>query len=250
MGIDTARAPLDVSRITTRYWRVRVVDVTGSTQDDLVNSAEKSEVKNGDVIVTNFQSSGRGRLDRTFEAPPSTALLFSFYLQPPRTQWSWIPLLVGQSISQALSEGENKVLLKWPNDLIIAEKKVGGIISTRAGSGVVVGVGINVGMSEVELPVEGATSLFLSNINRLDRTEILNAILLAIQNNLEQWLDNRDGELLRDYSSRCLTLGKTIEIIRPDGSRFQGVAKSIAEGGELRLESGEEISVGDITHLR
>ena len=250
MGIDTARAPLEPSRIATQYWRVSVVDVTGSTQDDLVQRAEKNQAKDGDVIVANFQSAGRGRLDRSFIAPPSSALLFSFYLQPARTNWNWLSLLAGQSVARALSEGEKKVRLKWPNDLMIDEKKVGGIIASRAGGGVVIGVGINVGMTEEELPLETATSLLLAGFSHLDRTDVLNSILKAIESNIGLWLANKDEELLRDYSSRCTTLGKKVEITKPDGSTIVALATAIARSGELILENGLEISVGDIVHLR
>ena len=250
MGIDTARAPLEPSRIATQYWRVSVVDVTGSTQDDLVHRAENNQAKDGDVLVANYQSAGRGRLDRSFDAPPSAGLLFSLYLQPSRTNWNWLSLLAGQSVAKSLSEGGLKVRLKWPNDIVIHEKKVGGIIATRAGGGVVIGIGINVGMTEDELPTESATSLLLEGMKNLDRTDILNSLLTTLKSNLDLWLTNKDEDLLRDYSSRCETLGLSVEISKPDGSTMRGRATSIARGGELVLESGEEISVGDIVHLR
>ena len=80
MGTDTPRAPLDQSRITTalsRYWRVSVVDLTASTQDDLLKKITSGHVDSGEVICANYQSAGRGRLDRSFLAPEFTALLFS-----------------------------------------------------------------------------------------------------------------------------------------------------------------------------
>lgn len=250
MGMETTRAPLDVSRIDTHYWRVMVVDVTGSTQDDLVERAEQNHVRHGDVLVANYQSAGRGRRDREFVAPPSSALLFSFFLQPARTNWNWLPLLVGQSVARALSETGISVKLKWPNDIMISDKKVGGIIATRVGSGVVIGVGVNVAMTQDELPVAHATSLLLENFHQLDRTIILQSLLNELERNLERWNGYQDEELRRDYSARCLTLGKEVEIIHPDGSTRRGIARSIALTGELVLESGEEISVGDISHLR
>lgn len=250
MDTDAARAPLDIARITNEYWRVRVVDVTGSTQDDLVALAENSRVKDGDVLVANYQSAGRGRLDRAFVAPPSSALLFSIYLQPSRTNWNWLTLLAGQSVARALSQSDHIVTVKWPNDLLIGDKKVGGIIATRAGGGVVIGIGINVGMTREELPIENATSLSIEGFPELDRTNVLNAILTAIQKNLALWMNNRDKELLVDYSLRCSTLGKQIEVTLADGRTIVGIAKEITHSGELLLDSGVEISVGDIVHLR
>ena len=117
MGIDAPRAPLDQSRIASalsRYWRVSVVDLTASTQDDLVNKVNAGDAKSGDVIVANYQSAGRGRLDRTFLAPPSTALLVSLYLHPKRSRddWGFIPLLAGYSIADTWRKVNAHVSIK------------------------------------------------------------------------------------------------------------------------------------------
>ncbi len=83
-----------------------MVEVTGSTQDDLAALVARNEAKNGEVLVSEFQSAGRGRLDRTFEAPQSSALLFSLYLEPKRakSEWSFLPLLAGLVSTLAISE--------------------------------------------------------------------------------------------------------------------------------------------------
>ncbi len=186
MGIDAPRAPLDQSRITaalSRYWRVSVVDLTASTQDDLAEKIIAGDGKSGDVIVANYQSAGRGRLDRSFLAPPSTALLFSIYLNPKRSRddWGFIPLLAGFSIADTLRKISANVSIKWPNDLLIDEMKVGGIISTAVGQGVVIGIGINVSTTTAELPVEDATSLALAGVNKLDRNFLLPLLLNAFE---------------------------------------------------------------------
>ena len=250
VGLSSARAPLDISQLASHYWRVSVVDVTGSTQDDLISRARNSQARHGDVIVANFQSAGRGRLDRSFIAPPSSALLFSIYLQPIRTLWDWLPLLAGQSIAQALSQGSKVIKMKWPNDLMIGEKKVGGIIASRAGSGVVIGIGINVGMTSEEVPVEGATSLYIEGVETLDRTKILNLILESLRKNITLWNENRDEELRIDYRLRSSTLGSPVEVTLANGERTTGIASDISTRGELILDSGEVISVGDVVHLR
>ena len=75
------RAPLDSRAINanlTQYWRVSVVELTASTQSDLIDLVMQGRAEAGDAIVADFQSAGRGRLTRTFEAPPGSALLFSF----------------------------------------------------------------------------------------------------------------------------------------------------------------------------
>lgn len=229
-----------------------MVEVTGSTQEDLLNLAQRAQVHSGDVFVTNYQSAGRGRLDRKFQAPQASALLFSFYIQPKRDQsdWSFLPIIVGLSASFALSTLDPRITssLKWPNDLLIGGLKTGGIIAQTAGNGIIVGVGINVAMQESELPVAHATSLSLENFGELNRNVILAAFLNEFANLSERW---EAGEDLRHlYLERCSSIGAKIQAELPGGVIKSGVAVGISPNGELILEDGSRITVGDIVHLR
>jgi BirA family biotin operon repressor/biotin-[acetyl-CoA-carboxylase] ligase len=229
-----------------------VVEVTGSTQDDLAAGIASKRVKPGDVLVTEFQSAGRGRLDRTFEAPKNSALLFSVYIQPKceKSEWAFIPLLAGLATSLAITtlNPEISVELKWPNDLQIKERKVGGIIAQLAGDGVILGIGLNVGMTHDELPVEDATSLSIEGSNSLDRNLLLVALLDSLEEILGRW---ESGEDLRHlYRERSSTLGKRVGVELPDGKTKMGVAEDISPDGELILDDGQRITVGDIVHLR
>jgi len=253
MGIDTPRAPLDQSRITSalsRYWRVSVVELTTSTQDDLANKITAGDAKSGDVIVANYQSAGRGRLDRTFLAPPSTALLFSLYLHPQRSRddWGFIPLLAGYSIADTLRKISADVSIKWPNDLLIDELKVGGIISTAAGSGVIIGIGINVSSTVTELPVETATSLSLAGVDKLNRNFLLPLLLNAFEKDFTAW--DKGESFLEKYSWLSATQGREITIVGPSESTIRSRAKSFDEQGRLLLEDGQAVTVGDVVHLR
>jgi len=253
MGMDTPRAPLDQSRITaalSRYWRVSVVDLTTSTQDDLATKANAGEAKNGDVIIANYQSAGRGRLDRTFIAPASTALLFSIYLQPQRERddWGFLPLLAGFSIADTLRKINANVSIKWPNDLLIDEMKIGGIISTAAGSGVVIGIGINVSTTASELPVETATSLKIAGVSKLDRNLLLPLLLNAFETDFTAW--NQGESFLERYSQLSATRGREVTIIGPAESAMRSRVQSFDEQGRLHLEDGQIVTVGDVIHLR
>lgn len=253
MGMDMPRAPLDQSQIAaslSQYWRVSVVDLTTSTQEDLLEKVSSRQVRNGDVIVADFQSAGRGRLDRTFIAPPSTSLLFSLYLNPkrPRSEWGFLPLLAGLSVAEALNQISATVLIKWPNDLLINDNKVGGIISTIQGDGIVIGIGINVSMSSKQLPVPTATSLALEGFSILDRNTLLSRILTMLEDNFGQW---DEGSSLSDrYLALSATLGCNVRIESPNGQIILSKAISIDEQGQLHLEDGQIVSVGDVIHLR
>jgi BirA family biotin operon repressor/biotin-[acetyl-CoA-carboxylase] ligase len=253
MGIDMPRAPLDQSAIAaalSRYWRVSVVDLTGSTQDDLMKKITAGDARNGEVIVANFQSAGRGRLDRTFNAPASTALLFSLYLTPERSRenWGFIPLLAGLSLTRTLSEVEKKISIKWPNDLLIGEKKVAGIISTVHGQGVIVGIGLNVSMKSEELPVPSATSLELEGFTTLERNHLIAMILNSLEKDFINW--DHGSSFCDQYLACSSTIGSDVQIELPGGVKIQSKAVSIDELGQLHLEDGQCISVGDVIHLR
>lgn len=247
------RAPLDQSAIAaalSRYWRVSVVDLTTSTQDDLMKKITAGDVCNGDVIVANYQSAGRGRLDRTFMAPESTALLFSLYLTPQRSRehWGFIPLLTGLSVARTLSESDKKISIKWPNDLLIGEKKVAGIITTLYGQGVIVGIGLNVAMKSEELPVLSATSLALEGFTTLNRNQLITMILNSLEKDFIDW--DGGSSFCNQYLAHSSTIGSNVQIELPGGMNLQSKAVSIDELGQLHLEDGRCISVGDVIHLR
>jgi BirA family biotin operon repressor/biotin-[acetyl-CoA-carboxylase] ligase len=232
------------------YWRVSVFQSLASTQSELIG---KENLQHGDVFVTEFQSAGRGRLDRTFEATESSALLFSLYLEPKpdKLEWSAIPLLTGLSLVNALKSLDGKVAtsLKWPNDLLIGDKKVAGILVEARDSGVVVGIGLNVDMNKSELPMPAATSLAIENFAELNRNVILPEILKNFALTIELW-ESGSSIAMEQYRQVSSTLGKEVEVHLPSGEILYSRAMGINERGELQLASGARVNVGDVIHLR
>jgi BirA family biotin operon repressor/biotin-[acetyl-CoA-carboxylase] ligase len=249
-----ARQALDQSAMNATlrdsYWRVSVFQSVASTQVEIIT---KENLQHGDVCVAEYQSAGRGRLQRTFEAPKSSALLFSIYFEPKRRKiyWSALPLMVGLSLVKTLKALDEKVVtnLKWPNDLLIGEKKVAGILVEARGEGVVIGIGLNVEMSESELPVNTATSLQIENFAELDRNAILPALLINLTNTLELWESGTDL-VFEQYRQTCSTIGKAVEAHLPSGEILKSQAIDINETGELLLVNGAQVNVGDVVHLR
>ncbi len=246
------RAALDkalINSLVTQYWRVSVVDVTASTQSALMTRVNAGKVKPGDVITANFQRAGRGRMSRTFEAPKNSALLFSFYIKPQRKKddWGWIALLAGVSVAQSLSKYGATV--KWPNDILINDRKVSGLIAEISGDGVVVGIGINVGMTSQELPVPTATSLAIEGAVGLDRNHLLPDLLTQFEANFTRW-DQGDDSIVELYKSLSSTLGSRVQIHYPNDLIEKGVAVGISPRGELILDSGTHVHAGDVVHLR
>ncbi|MEU6980242.1 MULTISPECIES: biotin--[acetyl-CoA-carboxylase] ligase [unclassified Streptomyces] len=243
---------------------VDVVESTGSTNSDLADRAD--ELPEGAVLVAEEQTSGRGRLDRSWTAPARSGLFFSVLLKPdvPVHRWGWLPLLTGVAAASGLAKAAGADLtLKWPNDLLVRvageERKTGGILAERAGAdGVVVGLGVNVSLRPDELPVPTAGSLLLGNAVSTDRDTLLRAVLRS----LEQWYGDwvrADGDpgasgLLEAYEAQCATLGRRVRADLPGERMLQGDAVGVDGDGRLVVatEGGgtEAVAAGDIVHLR
>lgn len=245
------RASLDEGAISAQlpsnYWRVRVLSEVGSTQDLLKNEL----VSNGDCVVAEFQSAGRGRLDRKFESVPGVALLFSFYIKPGRkSQWGWIPLIAGMSVARTLNEAteSQNFETKWPNDVLGTSGKVAGILCERFGEGIIVGIGINVSTQVHELPVESASSIFVETGIEVDRNVLLASLLSNFQDLFERWESGED--LIAKYRALSATIGQQVQVFLPRSVTIEGLAIGVDVEGQLVLESGDCINVGDVVHLR
>jgi BirA family biotin operon repressor/biotin-[acetyl-CoA-carboxylase] ligase len=263
LGVSSFSLPLDSQSINalvkTSYWRVNVVESTGSTQVDLVKKVRVGLAEHGEVLASEYQTEGRGRLNRTFIAPPRSALLFSFYVEPKSItdRWGWLPLLAGQSVVHAIPKvldlrQDDDLKLKWPNDILLNERKVAGILAERVQtpekSGVVIGIGINVHTHQEELPFANATSFALQGYSVRDRNALLVQILESFSDYLRRWEEN-DPTLLGEYSSSSATIGQRVEIELPGRRKIASLASSIDVSGALVLEDGRLIVAGDVVHV-
>ena len=229
-----------------------MVDLTTSTQIDLADLANAGLATKGDVIAAEFQSGGRGRLDRKFDAPAGSALLFSFYITPKRSRndWGFLSHLAALCMSEIISNDLNiAVSLKWPNDILIAGKKVCGLIAQATADGIIIGIGLNVGMENSELPVTHATSLAIAKFDQLDRNVILPELLKSLAANIGLW-ENGSDLPLGQYRQASSTMGQEVEVHLPSGEILKSQALGINEIGELQLASGVLVNVGDVRHLR
>ncbi len=257
MGNELHRAALRESELHAEllpYWRVSVVDVTGSTQIDLAEKIRANTATDGEVLIANYQSAGKGRLDREFIAAPSSALLFSLYkkITRPRQEWNFLALLAALSIKEALHflDGNADITVKWPNDLLIKERKFAGLLCQATEYGVIIGVGINVSMRLDELPVERATSLLLEDFSELDRSNILKKILQIFEEKFALWNLQGSASFITDYERASSSLHRQIQIVLPNRAPIDAIAVGITSLGELKLDDGTIVNSADILHLR
>jgi len=270
---DLSRPPLVAAALRralvgpdTLWQELTVVSATGSTNADLRDRALAGEPE-GAVLVAEEQTAGRGRLDRRWAAPARSGLAVSVLLRPsevPAARWGWLPLLVGLCAVRAaqhvarLSDPATvpSLSVKWPNDILAADRKLGGVlverVDTRAGPAAVAGLGLNVSLREDELPVPTAGSLHLAGATHVDRDPLLRAYLRGLADTYRPW---RNGRSVREeYRAVCSTIGRDVVVTLPGGrAAVTGTAVDVDEVGRLVVESPDgrtALSSGEVQHVR
>lgn len=235
----------------------RVARLAETTSTNTVVAEEaRLGAEEGLVVVADYQSAGRGRFDRRWEAPPGTALLFSVLLRPgllgARALAPERGHLALAAVSLAVAEAAQEVagvrlVLKWPNDLLGPDgRKVAGVLAevvqgpaaaggaTKDGHAVVVGVGLNVSWAP-----EGASSLEALAGRPVDRDALLSATLAALARLYGHWED-----VAHRYRALLATIGREVVVRLAAGYRDAGAGGSEASKGEAGA-GGPEAGMGE-----
>jgi BirA family biotin operon repressor/biotin-[acetyl-CoA-carboxylase] ligase len=244
------------------------VPETGSTNADLIaNSANTDDFG---VLVAGFQSAGRGRAGRDWLAPAGSSLFVSVLLKPagvPGTNFSWLPLMAGLAMTKTVAAliPDAQVGLKWPNDVLVGEKKISGVLSELISdlTGVVIGAGLNIRQDKAELPIENATSLTLEGAQALELDDVLVMYLENLRGLYDSWVSAGgnavESGLRNQVIAACSTLDRAgnsrVRVILPGDEELEGNAVGIDDTGRLILQpDGQKevvaVAAGDIVHLR
>src|SRR4051794_5784477 len=247
----SARSPLDqaaLQEVAGPQWQVRLYAEAGST-----NELAAADPVRHRIVVADHQQAGRGRLDRRWVTPPGAALTFSAVFDPvvDAEWWPVVPLVAGYAVARALG---GDALLKWPNDVLIGDRKVCGILVERASSRppmAVIGVGINVDQTEDELPVPTATSLALEG-HRVDRTELFGEVVSSLRASLGDFAAH-PSTFMNHYRGRSATLDRDVRVELPGDRTVDGRVSDFDAHGRLLLETPDgllTLSAGDVVHVR
>jgi len=180
----------------------------------------------GTVVVAEHQTAGRGRLGRRWEAPPGSALLAS-WVMPIH---DLAPLAAGVAAAHACADS---VRLKWPNDLLLGGRKLGGILVERTGHKCLVGTGINLTWAPPGAAVLGAA-----------RDELVGRMAAE----MTRWFAEDADAVLAAWRERADTLGRRVRVML-SGETFEGVAEDVGPDGTL-IVAGRSFAAGDVIHLR
>ncbi len=202
-----------------------------STQDLALKIAERKP--EGTVIIAEEQTKGKGRLGREWYSPQG-GIWFSLILKPRIELWNitLLPLAIGLAIADPLTKLNLDVRLKWPNDLVINNKKVAGILLDVSAEEakinyIVIGVGINANIEDDRLLELNATSIKRELGYEIDRVKLMQDILRSIEYRYEHF-----NECLDDYKARCITLNKRVKV-KTLNEEFVGDAVNIDTDGSL-----------------
>jgi BirA family biotin operon repressor/biotin-[acetyl-CoA-carboxylase] ligase len=261
---DLSQDDIAVNACGSLWKKILFYPSVDSTNELAMNLSLKDGIESGAVIIADKQEKGRGRLGRQWNSPPGVNVYMSLVLYPrikPRDA-AVLTMLAAVSTAKALEkETGQSVLLKWPNDLLISGRKVGGILTeVRADPDkikvAVIGIGINVNMDKKTFPSEIrgiATSLKAETGIDYSRSSLIIRILREFETCHENFEKNGKKPVLEEMKTRSATLGKRITLT-VDREICTGVAEEIDDLGvlHLRMDSGDKrlFSTGDITCVR
>ncbi len=262
LGEEAVRAALTTAWLGRAYRYAPSVD---STNDRLKALSADPGFPEGAVLLADYQSAGRGRLDRRWEAPPGAALLFSVLLRPewPAERALWLVMLAGLAAVEAIEAVAGlPARLKWPNDVVLDQdgqwRKVGGLLLDTALSAddrlesAILGVGLNVNTPPAALPSvsPSPTSLMIAAGRPAARRPLLAALLERLERRYEA---ARQGESpLPAWKARLITLGQTVVVSAAGaGQPLTGTAEDTDEWGRLLVRDAagrlHAVAAGDVT---
>jgi BirA family biotin operon repressor/biotin-[acetyl-CoA-carboxylase] ligase len=221
-------------------WHVFEVDEIDST--NTVLAAAGDAVADRTVLAARHQTAGRGRLGRRWDAPPGANLLVSLLVRDVGDDPHQLTRALGIAAVDACRDvAAVSVQLKWPNDLVLGDAKLAGMLAERTDTGTVVGLGLNVAWAP-----PGAALLGRS----VAVDDVLRAVLVAFGGLLA---DLPGADLAGRYRSRSATIGRIVRVELPD-RHLVGRAVDVADDGRLVVldDCGitHRLSVGDVVHLR
>ena len=261
---------------TARASRFEWMSAVGSTNTELarrVNTEPVAQWPHFSVLATDDQTAGKGRLGREWSAPAGSSIAVSILIRPTTPSGrplnpeslGWFGLLAGLAMTRACNSvaGVSEAALKWPNDVLIDGRKVCGVLSEVVmGNGplaLIVGAGVNLTLTEDQLPVPTATSLALAGARELSADALLASYLDEFARLTEVFLaaegDVHSSGILQAVTQECGTLGRSVRVELPDGSQLVGSASAIAASGAIVVTPADgsaevEVAAGDVTHLR
>lgn len=243
---------IETELTTRRFGRpLHVRERVGSTNDEAAVLAGQGALE-GTAVIAAVQTRGRGRRGRTWHSPDG-GLWLSVVLRPtlPPELWPLVGMAVAVGTAAAIEEvAQVQARVKWPNDVMAGERKLGGVLVEVRGSAAVAGLGINANVSPADLAPEvqpAATSLLALTGRPVD----LAALACAVLGECERYYDLLHGDpgaLLARWRGRDMTLGRRVRVW--GAQELEGVAEDVDQTGALlvrTMEGRRRVVAGDVS---
>lgn len=221
------------------------LDSVDSTNNYLSRAYQQGRVSGCTVALAHAQTAGRGRAGRSWKALPGASLCLSLGLPLAGYQLPFLPLCVGVAVAQLLEQFGVGVQLKWPNDVMVAGKKLGGVLcesfQTPSGAITVIGLGLNIQPVEVPQALSGAGATSLSQW--VDAAalppvrELAQACVFSILQQLDSAQDQGIAALFNAFTQRDAWLGKDVAVLDEGMVLFSGRAMGIDENGAYLINT-------------
>jgi len=249
------------SRLNTKFIgkKIYYFDSVSSTMDVAMQLGLKNATE-GALVLTESQTKGRGRLGREWFSPRYKGIYLSLILKPKilPNQAPILTLMASVSICEAIKEiAALEAQIKWPNDILMHQKKLGGILTEINAEMdeirfIVIGIGLNVNNDKKAL-ISGATSLKEQKKEGINRIELLQEILRAIERNYLTFQERGAQSIIDKWRDYNITLGKRVKVYSHK-EHIEGQAVDIDTDGSLLLRSDsgltQKVSSGDVVHCR
>ena len=215
------------------------LDEVDSTNEYLKRMVEDGYDSDEMLTVTaQFQTAGKGRRGRQWFSDPGTALMFSVLVKPKLAMddFSMITLIMAMAVRQSLKDMDIDTRIKWPNDLVLGDKKICGILTEALleSKRLIVGVGINTNQESIPQELkDSATSILLETDDCVDHDSLLDSILFNFEKLLDRLSESGDmTDLKSEYEGALVSLDKEVTVLDPTGE-FNGTCKGIDNKGQL-----------------
>ncbi len=239
-------------------WPVHILDTTDSTNAEALRFVSSGHTAPF-LVLAEQQTAGRGRRGRKWVSPFAQNVYYSLVLriEGGLRQLEGLSLVVGLAVMQALREsGVQGAALKWPNDVLVADKKIAGILLELVGDPadichVVIGVGINVNMQKTEEVDQQWTSVRLETGSAVDRNHLVARLGAQLHSYLERHRESGFAAFQREWEQNHLWQGRRVSLIAGT-SQIDGEVLGVDRQGALRLnvDGTEKIYSGGELSLR
>lgn len=272
LNLDSIRSTLATESLGHILYLIHDLPSTNTEAVSLVRTG----ARHGTVVLAESQSGGYGRHGRTWFSPPGLNIYCSVIIRGmgqhlSLSQWlSWVPLVSALAVAEATHHIAGVSLaLKWPNDLLLQERKTGGILcessfATTKDPIVVIGIGLNVNIPQLLFPEElrsSATSLVEATRRPIDRNRLIAQFLLELEQCLDELRSSGPIRLRQAYMARCATLGRQVRVLFTNEQPIVGIAETLSADGTLQVRPVSpqprsqplplvDVRAADVIHLR